>query len=101
MITTGANRSNLRAYNLQYCKSQQSAASELACNMRSLRKPLQPRDAKKLEAACFTRARLRPGATIVGPALIVENQTTTVVTGALTAQLNAFGDIVMHTSTSN
>ena len=84
-----------------YTQVDPSDANTYSPRAECVRRVFLPGSDNWLEAACFTRARLRPGATIVGPALIVENQTTTVVTGALTARLNAFGDIVMHASTSD
>jgi N-methylhydantoinase A len=41
----------------------------------------------------YERHRLRPGAEIPGPAIIVEDETSTVVTGRFTATIDAFGYI--------
>ncbi len=45
--------------------------------------------------AVFMRADLEPGARIAGPALIVEDDTATLVTGAFDARLDALGYIVL------
>lgn len=47
------------------------------------------------EANVFWRKDLRPGDTMSGPALIVEPQTTSFVSGAFTASIDAAGNIVM------
>ncbi|MCW5747501.1 MAG: hydantoinase/oxoprolinase family protein [Alphaproteobacteria bacterium] len=41
----------------------------------------------------YDRARLQPGAVVAGPAVIVEDETTTVVTSGFTAALDAWGAI--------
>jgi N-methylhydantoinase A len=43
----------------------------------------------------YSRQSLAPGVTIVGPALITEDQTTTVVTSAFDARIDASGNIVL------
>jgi len=43
----------------------------------------------------YIRTRLAPGSMLDGPALIVEDETTTLVTGNFTAAIDAFGSIVM------
>ncbi|MDE0097774.1 MAG: hydantoinase B/oxoprolinase family protein [Gammaproteobacteria bacterium] len=48
-----------------------------------------------IRAGIFERGRLRPGDAIGGPALIVEPQTTTFVSAAFTARVDAAGNIVM------
>lgn len=45
--------------------------------------------------ALYERSSLTPGSTMVGPALIVEDETTTLVTGSFTARVDALGSIVM------
>ena len=50
---------------------------------------------ERIRAGVFERGRLRPGDTIGGPALIVEPQTTTFVSGAYTARVDTAGNIVM------
>ena len=48
------------------------------------------------EAAMYSRESLAPGDVCAGPALIVENQTTTVVTHEFTALVNDAGHLVME-----
>ncbi len=43
----------------------------------------------------FARATLSPGTVVNGPAIIVEAQTTTVVTSTFTATVSPRGDILM------
>ena len=43
----------------------------------------------------YIRTLLAPGSMLDGPALIVEDETTTLVTGNFTAAIDAFGSIVM------
>jgi N-methylhydantoinase A len=50
---------------------------------------------KTVEALVYARADLKPGATVPGPALIVEDQTTTVVSSAFEAGVNSLGYIVL------
>ncbi len=50
---------------------------------------------ERVETWVYDRDRLEPGTTIAGPALIVEDQTTTVVTSAFDAAVNSLGYIVM------
>ena len=45
--------------------------------------------------ALYNRGALMPGSTIAGPALIVEDETTTLVTKTFTARIDAFGAVVM------
>lgn len=45
--------------------------------------------------ALYVRGALQPGSTIKGPALIVEDETTTLVTGGFIARIDALGSIVM------
>lgn len=48
------------------------------------------------EAAVYDRSALKPGARVRGPAVIVEDETTTVVTASFDAHINALGYIVME-----
>ena len=48
-----------------------------------------------IDADVYARAGLRPGATLPGPAIIVEDETTTLVTNGFGATVNALGHIVM------
>lgn len=45
--------------------------------------------------ALYNRNTLTPGSMIAGPALIVEDETTTLVTKSFTARIDAFGAVVM------
>ena len=45
--------------------------------------------------ALYNRRDLPPGATIAGPALIVEDETTTMVTRRFRARIDALGSIVL------
>jgi N-methylhydantoinase A len=49
-------------------------------------------------AAVFERTALAPGMALPGPALIVEDGTTTVVPRGMTARINALHQIVLETS---
>ncbi|MDB5519016.1 MAG: hypothetical protein JWQ17_5774 [Tardiphaga sp.] len=48
--------------------------------------------------ALYNRSALTPGSTITGPALIVEDETTTLVTESFSARIDALGSIVMNRS---
>jgi len=49
-----------------------------------------------VEVAVYERRELAPGARIAGPAVIVEDETATVVTRAFEASLDAFGSLVLR-----
>ncbi len=51
---------------------------------------------ENVAAAIYERALLIPGAKIIGPALIVEPQTTTLVSADFTARLDGAGNIIME-----
>jgi N-methylhydantoinase A len=57
-----------------------------------------PRDGSRMRVALHDRAGLRPGDVVPGPALIVEDETTTYVTPAFTARINPLGHIVLTRS---
>jgi len=57
---------------------------------------LDPATGEREDAAVHERASLRPGMALAGPALIVEDATTTVVPGGWTARINMLGQIVME-----
>ncbi len=59
------------------------------------RKMFDPASGAWIEAAVHARADLRPGAVIQGPAVIVEDETTTLVTDGFGATVNALGQIVL------
>ena len=48
-----------------------------------------------IEAAVYSRVALNPGARIVGPAILVEDETTTLVTNGFGAAVNSLGQIVL------
>jgi N-methylhydantoinase A len=60
------------------------------------RRVLDPGSGEHVEAAVFRRVDLRPGACIDGPALVVEEETTTVVAPAFRATVNALGYLVLE-----
>ena len=62
---------------------------------RSVRPLFEASRADYAEAPVFWREDLRPGAQIRGPALIAEDQTTTVVPASFDASINALGYIVL------
>jgi N-methylhydantoinase A len=57
-----------------------------------------PLDGARRRVALHERGRLVPGDTVSGPALILEDETTTYVTAGFTARLDALGQIVMTRS---
>jgi N-methylhydantoinase A len=56
---------------------------------------LDPAQGGFVEFAIYERDRLRPGARLAGPAVIVEDETSTVVSAAFDATINRFGYIEM------
>ncbi|ODT99319.1 MAG: methylhydantoinase [Rhodospirillales bacterium SCN 65-16] len=60
------------------------------------REVLDPASGLREQAAIHERNALKPGMTLDGPALIVEDGTTTVVPNGFTAYLNAVGQIVLE-----
>lgn len=62
---------------------------------RSRRPVFDPGQAAVLETAIFLRQDLAPGATVAGPCLIAEDQTTTVVPPSFAAGVNALGYLVL------
>ena len=63
------------------------------------RRVLDPATAMVEDAAVFERAALTPGAHLDGPALIVEDETTTVVPRGWTAHINNLRQIVLELPT--
>ncbi len=59
------------------------------------RRLFDPASGAWIEAGVYSRADLPPGAEITGPAIIVEDETTTLVTNGFGAAVNALGQIVM------
>jgi N-methylhydantoinase A len=55
------------------------------------RRVFDPEQGGFITAAVFERERLRPGASFRGPAIVVESETTTVVSGRFDVRLNGFG----------
>jgi N-methylhydantoinase A len=60
------------------------------------REVLDPASGVREQAAIYERTTLRPGMTFDGPALIVEDGTTTVVPRGFTARLNTVSQIVLE-----
>jgi N-methylhydantoinase A len=56
---------------------------------------IDPPTGKLERIALYNRSALTPGSTIAGPALIVEDETTTLVTKSFTARIDALGSVVM------
>ena len=50
---------------------------------------------KLLQVSCYRRETLEPGDFIIGPALIIEKQTTTLVSPSFDATLDRIGNIVL------
>ncbi|MBT3333132.1 MAG: hydantoinase/oxoprolinase family protein [Rhodospirillaceae bacterium] len=59
------------------------------------RRLFDPASGAWIEADVYARGELRPGAVVKGPAMIVEDETTTLVTNNFGAEINALGQIVM------
>ena len=59
------------------------------------RRMLEPRSARWRNAPVYERVAMVPGTRIAGPALIVEDQTTIVVTDAFNAAVDSLGQIVL------
>jgi N-methylhydantoinase A len=56
---------------------------------------MDPGSGKLQKTALYVRSQLTPGSTMTGPALIVEDETTTLVTHGFTARIDALGSVVM------
>jgi N-methylhydantoinase A len=54
-----------------------------------------PRDGRAQQVGLYAREGLAPGARVAGPALIVEDETTTLVTDSFVARIDPLGSIVM------
>ena len=67
-----------------------------APRVRGARPVLDPGSGRVVEAALYRRQDFSAGARIDGPALIVESDTTTVVSAAFSASVDALGAIVME-----
>jgi N-methylhydantoinase A len=61
----------------------------------SHRRIFEPKLAKWRKVPVYERSSMRPGARVQGPALIVEDQTTVVVTSDFNASVNSLGYIVL------
>ena len=48
-----------------------------------------------IEASVYSRGALRPGAAVAGPAILVEDETTTLVTNGFSASVNGLGQVVL------
>ena len=60
-----------------------------------------PTSAERVDVPVYLRDDLRPGTCIEGPALITEDQTTTVVTAAFDASTDARGNIILMRREAN
>ena len=63
---------------------------------RAARRIFEPTRAKWCEVPAYERAMLRAGDLVAGPALVTEDQTTTVVTAGFDAHVNALGYLVLE-----
>jgi N-methylhydantoinase A len=72
-----------------------AAAAQPAPEPRGKREVFDSTTEQTVEASVYARTDLAPGATVPGPALIVEDQTTTVVSSAFEASVNSLGYIVL------
>ena len=63
---------------------------------RGVRPVLDPDSGRVVEATLYRRADFAAGARVDGPALIVETDTTAVVSAAFSASVDALGTIVME-----
>jgi N-methylhydantoinase A len=61
----------------------------------STRKLFDPASGAWVEAGVYSRSALQPGSEVPGPAIIVEDETTTLVTNGFGATVNALGQIIM------
>ena len=61
-----------------------------------MRQLFDPDTGDYIEAAVYRRSDLAPGMSIAGPALIAEDETTTVVPGAFALALNSLGYLVIE-----
>lgn len=74
---------------------QARAMSRNTAKAASSRRMFEPRLARWRNVAVYERSSMRPGARVQGPALIVEDQTTVVVTSGFDASVNSLGYIVL------
>ena len=61
-----------------------------------VRRVFDPGARQAIEHALYRRAELAPGDALDGPAVIVEDETSTVVSPRFRARINAYGDIELH-----
>lgn len=73
----------------------ESSASQRTVRPGSTRRVVDPASGETVEFAVAGRAGLQPGDRIEGPALIVEHETTTVVSASFDATIDAHGYIVL------
>ena len=71
------------------------AAGGTSLKPRRRRRIFDPVKQGSVEAPEFSRRDLAPGMTVVGPALIIEEQTTTVVSSSFDAAVDGFGHIIL------
>ena len=53
-------------------------------------------DSAKHQAALYDRATLRAGQTVVGPAVVQQDDCTTCILGGFTAEIDAYGNILLN-----
>ena len=67
----------------------------------SMQRLFDPSIPGRIEAPVYMRESLQPGSRLDGPALITEDQTTTVITSGYAARIDALGNIVLTRSTED
>jgi N-methylhydantoinase A len=65
------------------------------------RRLFDPANGAWIDAKVYGRTELRPGGQIQGPAIIVEEETTTLVTNGFSATINGRGQIIMRRAGSD
>ena len=73
----------------------QGAVSESAAESVAERAVVDTASGEAVTAKVYDRARLAPGTTVTGPAVLVEKDTTTVVSPAFDATVHSLGHVVM------
>ena len=64
-------------------------------DVEATRRLFDPARGEWIEASVYSRGALRPGAAVAGPAILVEDETTTLVTNGFSASVNGLGQIVL------
>jgi N-methylhydantoinase A len=78
------------------CAPRRLRSSRRTFRTRSARRSLFDPTGETIEASLQRRCDLRPGAQIAGPAIITEDETSTVVSPSFEAHVNGFGYIELR-----